>query len=90
MAKLRILSTALLGTLAMALPFTLLALGLVAFLDENLPRLAMALAGIDWSALRLEASARAPELAGMLVGQLVLMAILLFGGRRALENRAQA
>lgn len=90
MAKLRTLSAAFLGTAALALPSGLLALGLVAFLDENLPRLATALTNINWTALALEAGARWPELAGMLVGQLLLLAILLIGGRHILNGRAQA
>jgi hypothetical protein len=90
MTKLRILSRAVLGTLALALPTGLLALGLVATLDEYLPRVWAALSGANWSALALEAGARWPELAGMLVGQLLLMAILVVGGRKALGNRAPA
>jgi hypothetical protein len=93
MAKLRILSTAVLGTLALALPSVLLALGIVATLDEYLPRISAGLTAAlraNWSALALEAGARWPELAGMLVGQLMLLAILVIGGRKALGSRAGA
>jgi hypothetical protein len=90
MTRLRILTRAVGGTLALALPCGLLALALVAALDEYLPRVAAAVAGADWSALALEAGARWPELAGMLVGQLLLMAILVVGGRKVLGNRAPA
>ena len=90
MAKLRTLSTAVLGTLALALPSGLLALGIVATLDEYLPRIGAALSRANWSALALEAGARWPELAGMLVGQLMLLAILVIGGRKALGSRAEA
>lgn len=90
MAKLQILSKATWGTLALALPSGLLALGIVATLDEYLPRISGALARANWSALALEAGARWPELAGMLVGQLLLLAILVVGGRKALSSRSQA
>ena len=93
MAKLRTLSTAVLGTLALALPSGLLALGIVATLDEYLPRISAALTAAlrsNWSALALEAGARWPELAGMLVGQLLLLAILVVEGRKALGSRSQA
>jgi hypothetical protein len=90
MAKLQILSKATWGTLALALPSGLLALGIVATLDEYLPRISAAIAGANWSALALEAGVRWPELAGMLVGQLLLLAILLVGGRRVLGSRSQA
>ncbi|HEX9872061.1 MAG TPA: hypothetical protein VGC99_26385 [Candidatus Tectomicrobia bacterium] len=90
MAKLQTLSKATWGILALALPSGLLALGIVATLDEYLPRLSDALARANWSALALEAGARWPELAGMLVGQLLLLAILVVGGRKALGSRRQA
>ena len=90
MAKLQILSKATWGTLALALPSGLLALGIVATLDEYLPRIADAVSRANWSALALEAGARWPELAGMLVGQLLLLAILVVGGRKALGSRRQA
>ena len=93
MAKLRTLTTAVFGTLALALPSGLLALGIVAYLDEYLPRISAALTAAlraNWSALALEAGARWPELAGMLVGQLLLLAILVVEGRKALGSRSQA
>jgi hypothetical protein len=90
MAKLQTLSKATWGILALALPSGLLALGIVATLDEYLPRISDALSSANWSALALEAGARWPELAGMLVGQLLLLAILVVGGRKALGSRSQA
>jgi hypothetical protein len=90
LAKLQVLTRAVGGTLALALPAGLLALGILAALDEYLPRIASWLPGADWNALALEASARWPEAAGILVGQLLLLAILLIGGRKALDRRAQA
>jgi hypothetical protein len=90
MTQLKSLTCAVLGTLALALPSGLLALGIVAALDELLPRLAATVQRANWGALALEAGARWPELAGMLVGQLLLLAILLVGGRKALANRSEA
>jgi len=63
MTQLKSLTRAVLGTLALALPSGLLALGIVAALDELLPRLAATAQRANWGALALEAGARWPELA---------------------------
>jgi hypothetical protein len=66
--------------LALALPATALALGGVALLDEHLPTIANKLAlvaHIDWPALKIEASVRWPEVAGMIIGQLLIFGFLL-------------
>ncbi len=89
MARLRFLTTAALGTLALALPASLLALGFVAYLDEHLLDISAALRA-NWPALAREAMARWPEVAGMVIGQLLLMAILVLGGRKVVKLNAEA
>lgn len=82
----------LLWTLALGIPALAMALFLVAFLDENLPRLAAEVAQIQVNvpALATELSARWPELAGMVIGQLVIMILLLMTGSRLLRERSEA
>ena len=66
--------------LALALPATALALGGLVLLDAYLPSLANKLAmaaRIDWLSLKLEGSARWPEVAGMIIGQLLIFVFLL-------------
>ena len=80
-------------TLALGVPATLFALALVAYLDEHLYSIfawAGTVLGADWDAIASEASARWPEVVGMLVGQLLLMTILVLGGTKALIRKTEA
>jgi hypothetical protein len=77
-------------TLALAVPAALLALALAAFLDLYAIELANAFVTAlraDWQTF---ASTRWPELAGMVIGQVLLMAILLMGGVKALAGNPEA
>jgi hypothetical protein len=77
-------------TLALAIPAALLALAVAAFLDLYVAEIAstfMTALRVDWQAF---ASTRWPELAGMVIGQLLLMAILLMGRARALADKPEA
>ena len=67
-------------TYALAIPFTALALVGAAFLTEHITDLANALTlanATTWHNVGLEASARWPEVAGMIIGQLVILLLLL-------------
>ncbi len=79
--------TAVLWTLFLAIPLTALALSMAAYLTEHLGEIlntlqtfsqATSAGGRGWA---MEFAARWPELAGMVIGQLVIMAILLFTWR---------
>ncbi len=62
-----------------AVPFTFAAVVGIAFLDENIYAIGRAIpsvANIDWSALSVEGAARWPELAGMVIGQILLMVFI--------------
>ncbi len=65
-------------TLALAIPFTALAVGILIFLNDLLPEMirAIDLPSIDWRGLTVEGSARWPEIAGMIIGQLVILALI--------------
>jgi hypothetical protein len=71
-------------TIVIAIPFTVLALIGVAYLTEHLTQIARIIA--DWSqklsvggrGLILEFSARWPEVAGMVIGMVVILTIYLF------------
>jgi hypothetical protein len=74
-------------TLFLAIPLTALALSMAAYLTEHLGEImfsfqtlsqATSAGGRGWV---IEFAARWPELAGMIIGQLVIMAILLFTWR---------
>ena len=62
--------------LLLSIPVTVLALLGVVFLTDVFPAWIAGLQ-INWNALSLEGSARWPELAGMLIGQLLIMAFLI-------------
>jgi hypothetical protein len=86
MGKVRLYALGTVWTLALAIPAAMLALAIAAFLDIYLIEIANAVAALfaaDWQAF---ASTRWPELAGMVIGQLLLMAILLMGGARVLKG----
>ncbi len=79
--------TAVFWTMALAIPLTVLALSLAAYLTENLGNFYTAAAAFSqattigargWLA---EFSERWPEVAGIIVGQLVIMIILILSRR---------
>jgi len=66
-----------LWTLALAIPFTALSVGILIFLNDLLPEIVRSLfASIDWRGLAMEGSARWPEVAGMIIGLLVILVII--------------
>ena len=75
-------------TLFLAIPFTVLALSALAYTTEHLFEISAAIhsfsqnASIGGRGLLLELSGRWPEIAGMVVGQLVIMIILLFAHKQ--------
>ncbi len=65
-------------TLVLAIPFTVLALIGSAYITNHLGDIANAITElVNWRGLAVEGSARWPELAGMIIGQLLIMSILL-------------
>lgn len=69
---------AILVTLALAIPFLLLALVEVVYLTDYARSIGDALSGvIEWRKVALEGSARWPELGGMIIGQLLILGMLL-------------
>ena len=65
-----------LWTLALAIPFTALAVGILIFLNDLLPEIARSLfRSFDWRGLAVEGSARWPEIAGIIIGMLVILAL---------------
>ena len=67
-------------TVLLGVPFTALALAMVALIDKAGTLLAT-ISPTVWQDLVLEGSARWPELAGMVVGQAAIMLILLLARR---------
>jgi len=65
-------------TLALAIPFTALSVGILIFMNDLLPDIVRSaqFPSIDWRGLAIEGSARWPEIAGMIVGQLVILALI--------------
>ena len=77
-------------TVALIVPAALLALSIAVFFDRYTVEIASALTAVfnaDWQAF---VNIRWPELAGMVIGQLLLMAILLMGGAKALAGNPEA
>ena len=75
--------SALFWTLALAIPFTVLALSGAAYLTDHLGNIATAMASVGRSTVGsnnflIEFAARWPEVAGMIIGQIVIFAILYF------------
>lgn len=70
--------TVIFWTLALAIPFTALAVGILIFFNDLLPEIVRSInfPGIDWRGLTVEGSARWPEIAGMIIGQLVILALI--------------
>ena len=85
MRKLQI--TAVFWTLFLAIPMTALALSLAAYLTDHLGQVLSSVRSIGYATSAtgqgwlVELSARWPEIAGMIIGQLVIMTILLFTWR---------
>lgn len=80
-------------TLFLAVPLTALGISLAAYLTDHLGEIlndglgaASTLGGLGWLA---EFSARWPEIAGMVVGQLVIMLILVLVRREKLAEDAK-
>jgi len=65
-------------TLALAVPFTVAALVGAAWLTNHLTEISGAVEGLlNWRGLAVEGSARWPEVAGMILGQILILSILL-------------
>jgi hypothetical protein len=77
-------------TLLLALPCTILAASVLIYLTDYTIGLGGLLTGaVNWNRLAVEGSARWPELAGLVAGQLLILGILLIvrhDRRRADEN----
>lgn len=72
-----------------AVPFTFAAVVTIAFLDENIITIGQGIASvtnIDWSALSVEGAARWPELAGMVIGQILIMVFIYMRTRPAVDE----
>ena len=67
-----------LWTLALAIPFTALSVGILIFLNDLLPGIVRSInfPSIDWRGLTVEGSARWPEVAGMIIGLLVILVLI--------------
>jgi hypothetical protein len=65
-------------TLALAIPFTALSVGILIFMNDTLPKLVRSITfpSIDWRGLAVEGAARWPEVAGMIIGQLIILALI--------------
>ena len=69
-------------TLALAIPFTVLALIGSAYFTDHMTEIASGLtAMVNWRGVALEGSARWPELAGRIIGQILILSILLIDRR---------
>ena len=69
-------------TLVLAVPFTVIALVGTAYISNHLGEIATALGSlVNWRGVAVEGSARWPEIAGMIVGQLLILSILLIARR---------
>ena len=81
--------TAVFWTFALAVPFTVIALAGVAYIDLHFSEIALAIAKFDSATSAtgrgwiVELSERAPELVGMIVGMVVILTIYLFVRRPA-------
>jgi DMSO/TMAO reductase YedYZ heme-binding membrane subunit len=81
--------TAVVWTMILAIPFTALALSAVAYTTEHLTQISTAIANFNLTTsaggrgLVLEFAQRWPELAGMIIGQAVILMILLIARQSA-------
>jgi hypothetical protein len=86
--------TAVVWTMILAIPLTAIALSLLAYTTEHLTQISTAIANLSREAstggrgVIVEFAARWPEIAGMIIGQVVLLTILLIArqNRKAQEN----
>jgi hypothetical protein len=72
-----------------SVPFTFAAVVAIAFLDENIIAIGQgvaSVANIDWNALSVEGAARWPELAGMVIGQILIMVFIYLRTRPAVND----
>ena len=82
-------------TIVIAIPFTILALVGVAYLTENLTQIIQVISefsrkiSVGGRGLILEFSARWPEIAGMVIGMIVILTIYLFaqGANKSEDNK---
>ncbi len=87
--------TAVTWTLFLAIPFTALGLSLAAYITENLGQILASISAFSQATsasgegLVVEIAARWPEVAGMIIGQLVIMTILLFTWRSKQDAQTQ-
>jgi hypothetical protein len=69
-------------TLMLALPFTVIALVGTAYISNHLGDITAAVSTlVNWRGVAVEGSARWPEIAGMIIGQLVILSVLLIARR---------
>jgi hypothetical protein len=69
-------------TLVLAVPFTVIALVGTAYISNHLGEIATAVSAlVNWRGVAVEGSARWPEIAGMIIGQLLILSILLIAHR---------
>lgn len=74
-------------TLALAIPFIALALIETVYLIDYARSIGGAMTGvIEWHSVALEGSTHWPELAGMIIGQLLILSVLLILRRRKPES----
>jgi hypothetical protein len=86
--------TAVVWTMILAVPLTALALSALAYTTEHLTQISTAIANLSREAstggrgVLVEFAARWPEIAGMIIGQVVLLTILIIArqNRKAQEN----
>ena len=86
--------TAVVWTMILAIPLTAIALSLLAYTTEHLTQISTAIANLSREAstggrgVIVEFAARWPEIAGMIIGQIVLLIIILIArqNRQAEEN----
>ena len=81
-------SIAIIGTLALAIPFVALALFEIVYLIDYVQSIGGAITGlVDWASVAQEGAARWPELAGMIIGQVFILSLLLILRRSRQDNR---
>ena len=78
-------------TLMLALPFTVIALVGTAYISNHLGEIATAVSSlVNWRGVAVEGSARWPEIAGMIIGQLLILSILLIARRNGRSEELAA
>jgi FtsH-binding integral membrane protein len=82
-------------TFALAIPFTIIALAGVAYVDFHFSEMALAIANFEAATSATgrgwltELSARSPELVGMVIGLIVMLTIYLFAQQPATKVRVK-